>query len=179
MAHVTSEPAAIAPLALAEAKAFLHITRDDDDAVLIGHLRSAAALCEQFIGQSLLVRPHRETLPVARDWQRLSARPVTAITSVSGLSADGERVALASDAFAIDIDADGSGQVRVLRPGSASRIEVLYAAGLAAQWGDLPEPLRQGIIRLAAHVHLARDTGDAAPPAMISALWRPWRVVRL
>lgn len=179
MSHVTSEPPAIAPLALAEVKAFLRVTRDEDDAVLTGHLRSAAGMCEQFIGQALLVRPHRETLAVARDWQRLSARPVIAINSVSGLSADGERFALASDAFAIDIDAGGGGRVRVLRPGSASRIEVLYAAGLAAHWGDLPEPLRQGIVRLAAHVHLARDTGDATPPAMVSALWRPWRVVRL
>ncbi|WP_017672465.1 phage head-tail connector protein [Blastomonas sp. AAP53] len=179
MGGITSEPAAIAPLALAEAKAFLNVTRDGDDAVLTGHLRSAAGLCEQFIGQSLLVREYRETLPVARAWQRLGARPVHAITSVSGINAAGERFALASDAFAIDISADGSGRVRVLRPGSASRIEVRYDAGLAAHWGDLPEPLRQGIIRLAAHVHLARDTGDAAPPAMISALWRPWRVVRL
>ena len=179
MGNVTSEPAALAPLALAEAKAFLHVTRDGDDAVLTGHLRSAVGLCEQFIGQSLLVRAHRETLAVARDWQDLGARPVTAITAVSAISADGERFALASDAFAIDITADGAGRVRVLRPGSASRIEVTYAAGLAAHWGELPEPLRQGIIRLAAHVHLARDAGDAAPPAMVSALWRPWRVVRL
>lgn len=180
MAMVTSEPAAIAPNALAETKAMLHITRDADDAVLTAHLRSAAALCEQFIGQSLLQRPHRETLPVARDWQLLGAQPVVAITGVSGITADGSRVALASDAYAIDIAAGGEGRVRVLRPGSASRIEVDFAAGMAAHWGDLPEPLRQGIIRLAAHVHLARDgDGDAAPPASVGALWRPWRVVRL
>lgn len=180
MAMVTSEPPVLAPLALAEVKAHLHITRDADDAVLTGHLRSAAALCEQFIGQSLLVRPHRETLPVARHWQRLGAQPVVAISAVSGITADGSPLALASDAYAIDITASGEGRVRVLRPGSASRIEVQYSAGIAQHWGDLPEPLRQGIIRLAAHAHLARDgDGDAGPPASVSALWRPWRVVRL
>lgn len=180
MAMVTSEPAAIAPLALAETKAMLHITRDCDDAVLTGHLRSAAALCEQFIGQSVLQRPHRETLAVARDWQVLGTQPVVAISAVSGITADGSRIALASDAYAIDIAASGEGRVRVLRPGSASRIEVQYSAGIASYWGDLPEPLRQGIVRLAAHVHLARDgDGDARPPAAVSALWRPWRVVRL
>lgn len=179
MAMVTSEPAALAPLALAEAKAFLHITRDDDDAVLIGHLRSAATLCEQFIGQSLLIRLHRETLGVARDWQALAAAPVTAITGVQGIAADGASFALASDAYAIDLSRDGQGRVRVLHPGSASRIELRYLAGMAASWSDLPEPLRQGIVRLAAHVHLARDNGDVTPPAMIGALWRPWRRVRL
>lgn len=180
MAMVTSEPAMLAPLALAEVKAHLHITRDADDAVLTGHLRSSAVICEQFIGQSLLQRPHRATLPVARDWQVLGAQPVVAITGVTGITADGARFALASDAYAITIDADGSGRVRVLRPGSASRIEVQFTAGIAEHWGELPEPLRQGVIRLAAHVHLARDgDGDAGPPASVSALWRPWRVVRL
>lgn len=180
MAMVTSEPAALAPLALAEVKAHLHITRDTDDAVLTGHLRSAAALCEQFIGQSLLQRPHRETLAVARDWQMLGTQPVLSITGVTGIAVDGSRFALPSDAYAITLDGDGSGRVRVLRPGSASRIEVQFSAGIAAHWGELPEPLRQGIVRLAAHVHLARDgDGDAAPPASVSALWRPWRVVRL
>lgn len=67
----------------------------------------------------------------------------------------------------------------MLHPGSASRIDVRFTAGMAASWSDLPEPLRQGIVRLAAHGHLARDNGDAAPPAMVSALWRPWRRVRL
>lgn len=179
MALVTSDAAPLAPFALSEARAFLHITRDDDDAMLIGHLRSAADLCEQFIGQALLVRQHRETLAVARDWQMLSAQPVSAITGVQGVSAEGEVFALAPDAYAIDISADGTGRVRVLHPGSAGRIEVRYMAGLASQWGDLPEPLRQGIIRLAAHVHLARDSADAAPPAMVAALWRPWRRMRL
>lgn len=179
MAMVTSEPIALAPFALAEAKAFLHMTRDEDDAVLVGHLRSAATLCEQFTGQALLIRPHRETLAVSRDWQALGAAPVTAITGVQAITANGASFALASDAYAIDLAADGEGRVRVLHPGTASRIEIRYLAGLAAHWGDLPEPLRQGILRLAAHVHLARDDGDAAPPSMVSALWRPWRRVRL
>lgn len=180
MAMVTSEPVAIAPLALAEVKMHLNITRNADDAMLTGYLRTAAALCEQFIGRSLLQRPHREALAVAREWQTLGAQPVVAITGVTGVTADGSRLALASDAYAITITPQGTGQVRVLRPGSASHIDVHYIAGIAAHWGELPEPLRQGIVRLAAHVHLARDgDGEAAPPTAVSALWRPWRVVRL
>lgn len=180
MPMITSEPLVLAPGALAEVKAQLRISRDADDAVLTGHLRSAATLCEQFTGQSLLQRAHREMLPVAREWQTLGAAPVVAITGVSGLTADGSRFALSSDAYAIDLTAVGQGRVRVLRPGSASRIEVSFVAGVAAEWVDLPEPLRQGIVRLAAFVHLECDgTGTAAPPAVISALWRPWRMMRL
>lgn len=179
MAMITAEPLALAPVALAEVKALLNISRDDDDAVLIGHLRSAATLCEQFTGLALLIRPHRETLDVARGWQTLGTAPVAAITDVQGIAADGTSFALASTAYAVDLVANGEGRVRVLDPGSASRIDVRFTAGMAASWSDLPEPLRQGIARLAAHGHLARDNGDAAPPAMVSALWRPWRRVRM
>lgn len=179
MAMITSDAATLAAVALAEVKAHLNITLAEQDAMLMGELRNALALCEQFTGQSLLQRSHREILPVSRSWQALGTGPILAISDVSGISADGNRIALAADAYAIDIAADGYGRVRVTRPGSSSRIAVDFVAGMAAHWGDLPEPLRQGIVRLAAHAHMTRDTGNAAPPALIGALWRPWRRVRL
>jgi hypothetical protein len=43
----------------------------------------------------------------------------------------------------------------------------------------VPEPLRQGIVRLAAHLYAARGEVEAVPPAAVAALWRPWRRVRL
>jgi uncharacterized phiE125 gp8 family phage protein len=178
MAMITSDPAPLAPAALAELKQRLHITLADGDAELAGALRSSLALCEQFTGLSLLTRPHREQLPVARDWQMLTAQPVVAITAVTGIAADASRFALANDGYALEITAGGVGKVRILSPGSAGRAEILYTAGLAPAWTDLPEPLRQGVIRLAAHLHLAHEHADP-PPAAVVALWRPWRVVRL
>ena len=52
--------------------------------------------------------------------------------------------------------------------------------GLAADWNGIPEPLRQGIIRLVAHLYTHRDFADAGPPpTAVAALWRPWRRLRL
>ena len=60
------------------------------------------------------------------------------------------------------------------------RIAVAYRAGLAADWPSLPEALRQGAVRLVAHLHAHRDAGDdAGPPAAVAALWRPYRRMRL
>jgi uncharacterized phiE125 gp8 family phage protein len=57
---------------------------------------------------------------------------------------------------------------------------VRFRAGLGADWNDVPEPLRQGLIRLVAHFYTHRDAADAgAPPAAVAALWRPWRRLRL
>ena len=48
------------------------------------------------------------------------------------------------------------------------------------EWSVLDPALRQGIIRFAAHQYRERDAGGAsAPPAAISALWRPHRRMML
>ncbi|HUD93426.1 head-tail connector protein [Sphingobium sp.] len=164
---------------LAELKAYLRIETGGEDAVLAGLLRSAATLCEQFVGQWLVAREARETVAGTGGWQRLSARPVLAIESVAAVDADGESEALPVDAYAIDIDAAGDGWVRSTRAGDRRVLAVSYRAGMAGELNGLPEALRQGIVRLAADHYLARGAESAAPPAVVSALWRPFRRMRL
>jgi len=55
---------------------------------------------------------------------------------------------------------------------------VTVEAGLAADWPSLPAPLRQGVAMLAAYLFDSRD-GAGAPPAAVTALWRPFRRMRL
>lgn len=164
---------------LAELKAYLRIETGGEDAVLAGLLRSAATLCEQFVGQWLVARDARETVAGDGGWQRLSARPVLGIGSVAAVDADGASEALPVDAYAIDIDAAGDGWVRSTRAGDRRVLAVSYRAGMAGEMNGLPEALRQGIVRLAADHYLARGTESAAPPAVVSALWRPFRRMRL
>lgn len=166
--------------ALAELKDWLGVRTPAEDALLSGLLASALEACEAFTGTMPLVQTCAEVLPVPADWQRLSARPVSAITHVHGLPADGATFALPGDAYVVDIDADGTGLIRVLQPGAAGRVEVRYLAGLASQWSGLPEGLRHGTIRLAAHLYRSRDAAqDSVLPAAVAALWRPWRQVRV
>lgn len=166
--------------ALAELKDWLGIRTSAEDALLARLLVSALEACEAFTGTMPLVQTCTEVLPARPEWQRLTARPVSAVTQVHGLPADGGTIVLPGDAYALDIDADGTGLVRVLRPGAAGRVEVRYVAGLASAWNGLPEALRHGAIRLAAHLYRSRDKGDdAALPAAVAALWRPWRRVSL
>ena len=138
-------------------------------------------LCEGFTGQLLLEATCEEVLGSANGWMPLATRPVQAIVSVQGLPAEGARFALATDTYAIELDSDGGARVRVTNPGAAGRIAVRFVAGLAPSWNGLPESLRHGVIRLAAHQHRAREgsAADPVPPAAVTALWRPWRRMRL
>lgn len=169
--------AVVAPVeALAQAKAYLRIETADEDALIAGLVASAMELCESFTGQVLIARGFAETLGASAVWQRLGKTPVQAITLVEGVPAEGAAFVLLAEAYAVDIDANGDGWVRVMQPGSAGRVRVSFEAGMAAGWAGIPEALRQGVARLAAHLFTHRDGPDeSGPPAAVTALWRPWR----
>jgi len=172
---LTEDIPAAEPASIVEAKAYLRVDHVEEDALLGGLLRTARALCEAFTGRMLIAREVRETAAGCASWQRLSATPVGAIVGVS--SADG--TALPAGGFETDIDANGDGWVRVSAPGF-ERVRVTYRAGMAVDWNGVPEPLRQGIVRLVGHLYANRDgADDRGPPAAVAALWRPWRRMRL
>lgn len=169
---------------LDETKAYLRIDDADEDATIARLIAAATELGERFTGQAFVARDIVETVPARAGWTRLAATPVGAITGVDGLPADGAAFALPAGSYAIDIDAAGDGWVRVMQPGIAGRARVHYRAGLVAAAADLPEPLAQGVIRLAAHLYANRDANEApggwgAPPAAVAALWRPYRRLML
>ncbi|MET0360733.1 MAG: phage head-tail connector protein [Sphingobium sp.] len=164
---------------LAELKAYLRMGGSDDDALLSALLRGAAALCEQFLGQWLIARDARETVPASSVWTRLTARPVEAIDRIEAIDAQGTAVEMATGAYAIDIDAAGDGWVRVIDANGAAMVRVHYRAGMAGELNGLPEAIRQGIVRLAAEQHAGRTGDNVAPPAAVTALWRPWRRMRI
>lgn len=164
------------PASIDDLKAYLRIATADEDGVLERLLRSAGALCEAFIGQWLIVREVRETVAAGAAWHRLSARPVVSIEAVEAVATG---LPLTVGDYAIDIDAAGDGWVRVTRTGVAGMVRVTYRAGLAEAAAQVPEALRQGMVRLAAEHFIARGTESAAPPAVVSALWRPFRRMRL
>lgn len=179
MNRVILTPAALPSAALAELKQWLGITIAADDAPLARVFAAALETCESFTGTMPLEQACEEVLLGRSCWQTLATRPVQAIVAVERI-VDGERIALAPDAYAVELDADGTGRVRLLSP-EPGRVAVRFTAGLAPEWSALPEALRHGIVRLAAHQHRERETSGAAPlpPASVAALWRPWRRMRL
>lgn len=174
---LTGPEIALGAAALDEAKAHLRITSADEDALVARLVQSAATICERFTGQVLIARTLTETLAANIGWRRLTATPVAAISAVETVAGDGSGIALPAEAYAIDIDADGDGWLR-LTAGAAATVRISLTAGMAADWASLPAPLRHGVIVLAAHLYDQRD-GAGALPAAVTALWRPFRRMRL
>lgn len=208
MTRVIVTPPVLPPAALAELKDWLGITMAAEDAGLTSLLMAALDVCADFTGLVPLTVTCEETVavPTGRialpgpaiwqssrfpgDWPRraggdgwhyLSMRPVSALIAVEAVSATGERRALAASAYEMRMDDEGRVAIRIGAQAGVERAVLRFAAGLTDQWASLPESLRHGIMRLAAHQYRQRESagGDAVPPASVAALWRPWRRMRL
>lgn len=175
---ITAIEKGAAPVGVAEAKAWLRLGGSQDDAVVAGLIRSAADLCEAFTGQMLIVRTVTEEMPAGAGWIRLTKRPVVAVEAVAGLAGGGETL-LAAEAWQHEIDRDGAARLRVAAAGEATRLRVTYRAGLAEEANGVPEAIRQGLARMIQHLHEGRSEArqelERAPPAIVAALWQPWR----
>jgi uncharacterized phiE125 gp8 family phage protein len=162
-------PAAALAGAVAAAREQMRVPEGAEASLLARVAASAMLLGEGYTGCLFVRRAVEEVLPVG-GWQALDALPVAAIAAVR----DEGGVALAADAYSVDIDGEGRGWVRVTAP--LSRVRVSATAGLAETWDALPAPLAQGVAVLAAHLF---ERGPTQPPAAVGALWRPWRRMRL
>lgn len=164
--------------ALAAVKAMLRLVSSDDDALIVSLAETALGVAEQFTGLTLIARAMKDEMPASRAWQQLGAKPVRVIHDIAAIDPSGALSLLESAAYAIDIDAIGEGWVRVIDAGGARRIGVTLVAGLADGWAEIPAPIRQGAVLLAAYLFTERDR-PGAPPAAVTALWRPFRTLAL
>lgn len=165
-------------ITMSEAQAFVRIETGEEEALLAGLIRTASGLCEAFINQVAVARDFELDVPATGSWVRLPVTPVRAITAVSIVDG-GETIAAGPESYSTDIDFNGDGWVR-LTSGDAVRLRVTGRAGMAESENGIPEPIRQGVLRLIAHLFTARDgTAGGEPPAAVTALWRPYRRMRL
>lgn len=169
-----------APVSLNEVRSWLRLGATVDDAVVAGLVRAATGICEAFIGQRLIIRACEDILPLTPDGVvQPGARPVVGIEAVGLLLPGGGEAVLAASDYRTAIARDGTARVTIDDPRGAVRVRIAYRAGIADGANDIPEAIRQGIVRMTQHLYDARDDAGAAPPAAIAALWQPWRRLTL
>lgn len=168
-----------APVSLDEARSWLRLGASTDDAAVAGLIRAAANICESFVGQWLVMREAEAVGTVTGGEIRLSVRPVVTVEAVTLLAAGGGESAVAEADLGLRLSSDGTGWLSIAGAGDGDRARIRYRAGMAADVNAIPEAIRHGILRMMQHLHGARDGETGAPPAMIAALWQPWRRVGL
>ena len=193
MMLIEQTPIADADLPVEAFKAHLRLgsgfgTGETQDAVLASFLRAAIAAVEGRTGKALLMRMFALTLG---HWttdcgQVLPVAPVSAVTQVERIAADGTRADVATGSFWLERDtqtprlrATGTALPSVPAKGS---VVVHFEAGFAAAWDGVPSDLRQAVLMLAAHYYEYRhDTGlsNGCMPFGVTSLIERYKHVRL
>lgn len=176
------------PLTRADAKAFLRIDHDAEDALLDALISAARRLVEATCGRILL----QQDFAVIRDaWPTsgvivLPVAPVSALLSATVEDISGGTVAVPDGALVLKGErAPALLQVdltRVPMPGPRfGGITLTVRAGYGEEAADVPADLVQAVRLAVAHFFEHRDGAGAstALPDQVLALIAPYRVVRL
>ncbi|WP_454685206.1 head-tail connector protein [Ancylobacter moscoviensis] len=176
------------PITLAEAKTYLRVDHDAEDALIASLITAARATVEALTRRALIDQNWR----IVRDaWPAsglipVPVNPLRAVLAVHVVDAGGAEVAVPADAFTADT-ARLPGLIRVGRggvpaPGRAlAGIAIDIVAGHGASADHVPSPLVEAARVVLAHFYEHRDVPGpgAAFPARLDALVAPFRVTRL
>lgn len=168
-------PPASEPVTLSEAKTFLRIDSNTEDALIGDLIATARISAEEFTGHSLITQSWRlaydDDAPIETPLPR---GPVQSITAVRSIARDGTPTTISSaiyflnaakDALFFDTHVQGV------------RVEIDYSAGYGAA-SDIPKAIKQGMLAHIAALYDAREDSGKVPMAS-AALYHPFRTIRI
>lgn len=149
------------PVSLAEAKAFLKVDGDAEDALITTLIGAARLHVEGVTGKALLAQSWRIVLD---DWPeggvvKLPVSPLISVTEIAATDESGGSHEIALAQFLSEPDRLIVPRVVVGMPVLQERqgLEIDYVAGFGAEPEDVPADLKQALLGLVAHWFEHRD----------------------
>ncbi len=188
MTLIQTTPPAIEPVSLAEAKAHLRLDTTAED-LLVATVITAA---RQHIEKALQISLISQSLSFFIDGWANSAAPVVLpvapliqFVSVRTFAPDDTPTSLSTAGFDVDRGPPPRIAMRssMALPTALRRlnaIEIAFTAGFGPSASDVPQPIRQALLHLVAHLYENRGLSpdETAMPA-VDILLAPWRRPRL
>jgi len=149
------------PVSLAQAKAFLKIDDDAEDALITTLIGAARLHVEGVTGKALLAQSWRIVLDAWPEtgWVKLPVMPLIAVSAITTLDDNGAGHAL--DLGSVFADGERLIVPRAIAdmPPLQERqgIEIDYLAGFGSDPDDVPADLKQAMLGLVAHWYEHRD----------------------
>ena len=174
--------AAAEPVSTAQAKSHLRVEHDDDDTLIAGLVAAAREWVESYCRRSLVLRTYELRLDCWQPEIRLPRGPVTSVTHVKYVGADGVLATLAASSYQVDTHSVPARIVPAygavwptLKPGELNAVLVEYVAGYAAGAGsptdhaeNVPAAAKAAIKLLVGHWYENREEVVlGAPPSTL------------
>lgn len=160
------------PLTLAEAKAHLRVTVNDDDTLITALISAAREACEDRLQRTLISTPWLLALDAFPDAIKLPMPPALQVQSLQYFDATGTLVTLAGEDYELDPYSEPAYLVPApgvawpaIQTGRINAVRVAYTAGYGATAADVPGPIKQWL-RLAIGDMYERRTRSAERPAV-------------
>jgi uncharacterized phiE125 gp8 family phage protein len=188
MAAILLTPPAVEPISLAEAKLYLRVEHDDDDAVIASLITAARAQVEMQARVALITQAWRFVYSrwPATGRLTLTRAPVRQLLSARVYDGAGVAQAINTLAFSIDrvLGVLGFQPCVLPAPGRlVGGIEIDIELGFGPAAADVPAPLRQAVKLLLAHWYETRgpapDEREARVFDHVGVLLAPYRGVLL
>lgn len=177
------------PLSVAEAKGFLRVAHDDDDALIASLIAAARGQVEALTRRGLLLQTWRVVLDAWPRDGRVALRigPLRAVIAARVFDAAGHASALDVQRFVVDASQGMIASPCWALPAprrSTAGIELDVEIGFGATAAEVPEPLRQALRLLVAHSYdnrglVALGASVAMLPSGVAALVAPYRGLSL
>lgn len=178
----TVEPGA-EPVTLAQAKAHLRVDYSADDDLISALISAARQQCEHRTQRTLVNTTWRLSVDAFEQLALLPMGPVTAITSLSYVDANGTTQTLSSGTdYRADLDS-APARVQPINtwPTAADQLNavtITYTAGYGASGASVPAPLRQWILLAVGEMYAHRARSDERPAVahdFVDGLLDPFR----
>lgn len=177
------------PLTLAEAKAHLRVTHDEEDDLIGALIAVARRHLEADAGLALMAQSWRLTFDdwPAGDVAVLPIYPVVSVTGVTLFGPDGAGAILDPSAYVLD-RVSRPARLAFLYPGGALKrfngIEIDISAGFGGTGAEVPDTLKRAMLLLIGHLYEFRaefspDDQPVSIPVGYDRLVAPWRRRRL
>ena len=182
---------AIEPIALADAKAWLRVDANDDDALIQALIVSARMTLEAFTRRFFVTQTWRlafdawPTRPVAPNLIALPFAPFQSVAAMRTFDTAGAAQTVPPASYRAPPATNAARIVFASAPPAPGRetdgVEIDIAVGYGATATDTPEPLRRAMLLLVAQWHENRGDAPAsgALPGPAAALAAPYRRGRL
>lgn len=176
------------PVSLVEAKAFLKVDDDAEDALIATLIGAARLHVEGVTGKALIAQSWRIVLD---DWPsngvvKLPVAPLIAVTAIAATDDNGGSHEIGLGQFGSEPDRLLVPRVVAGMPRLQERqgIEIDYVAGYGSGPEAVPADLRQALLGLVAHWHEHRDAvivagSGAIVPSGFDRVVAPYKRVRL
>lgn len=186
MAYSVVTPAAAEPITLAEAKNFLRVDTDADDALIGALITAAREMCESYTRRILVtttIDEYFDGFPAHRgardrDVIYLSRGPVASVTSLKYVDAIGSEVTVDSGAYVVDTISEPARVASTAgwfpTNGIINQVIVRYVVG--TEVSAIPKPLIQGMMLIISDLYDKREDRVHKLPTASEYLFNPFRI---